>query len=100
MRQGIAALVALRTMGTIPVMQEEIFAAKRRDAGTFENHIGEILVGRQRRSGGAILRIPRAAPGAEPDMATRRGDAEQQSGLAIDRMEGQAEFGTGVFRID
>ena len=55
--QRVLALMAGRAMGAMPVMQKEIFAAQRRHASLFQDRIGEILVGRQRRSGGVVLRI-------------------------------------------
>ena len=58
MRQRILALVSGGTMGAMPVMQKEIFAAERRDAGLRQNPAGEIFVRGQRRGGGIVLRIP------------------------------------------
>ena len=58
MRQRILALMPGGAMGAVAVMQKEIFAAERGDAGLRENPSGEILVGSQRRGGGVVLRIP------------------------------------------
>ena len=58
MRQRILALVPGGAMGAVPVMQKEVFAAERRDAGLRQNPAGKIFVGRQRRGGGVVLRIP------------------------------------------
>src|SRR5205807_10344212 len=63
--ERVFALVTGGAMGTVPVMQKEIFAAQRRNAGALQNFVGEIFVRRQRRGGGVVLRIPGAAPGAE-----------------------------------
>ena len=46
--QRVFALMTRRAMGAVPVMQEEIFAAQRRNSGAFKNLIGEIFVRCQR----------------------------------------------------
>ena len=62
---GIAALMTGRAMRAVAVMQEEIFTAERRHAGLSQNPACKVLVGRQRRSRRAVLRIPGASAGAE-----------------------------------
>src|ERR1700745_2064074 len=58
MGKGILTLVAFRTKRAMPLAQEKIFAAERGDAGVFQNSVGEIFVGCERRRGGIVLRIP------------------------------------------
>src|ERR1700692_1407703 len=96
----VVALVARGPVGTMPVVQEEIFAAQRRNTGVFKNFVGEIFVGCQRRGGGIVLRIPRASPGAEMNGFGWRSDAEDQSAAAVEVPKCQAEFGGGKCRID
>jgi hypothetical protein len=87
-------------MGAMSVVQEEIFAAQRRDSGVFKNAAGEVFVGGQRRGGGVVLRVPRTSPGAEMGAPGPGSDAEQEPGSAIEVSKHQAEFGAGIFRVD
>src|ERR1700731_3617990 len=88
------------SMGAMPLVQEEIFAAERRDAGVFKNEAGEVLVRGKPRGGGVVLRIPRTSPGAEMDASGLGSDAEQEPGSAIEVSKHQAVFSAGIFRID
>ncbi len=58
MRQRILAFVPRRAMGAVPVVQKEVLAAECGDAGLRQNPGREIFVGRQRRGGGVVVRIP------------------------------------------
>jgi hypothetical protein len=69
--ERVIALMTRGAMGTMPVMQEEIFAAQRGCAGALKNPAGEIFVRGQRRGGGVVLRIGLASPGAEVDASGR-----------------------------
>src|SRR6266403_1856663 len=81
-------------------MQEEIFAAKRRNAGILQDPVGKIFIRCQRCSGGIVLRIPRTSPGAEMNASGLRCDPEQKPRSAVDVLKRQAEFSTGIFRVD
>jgi hypothetical protein len=70
-------------MRAVAIVEEEVFAAERGHAGFSQNPAGKVLVGRERRSGGAVLRIPGASAGAEMQQPVARGDAEQQSQPAV-----------------
>ena len=48
MFERVFALMSRGAMGTMPIAQEEIFAAERGRAGAFKNDIGEIFVRCQR----------------------------------------------------
>ena len=56
--KGILTLVAFGAMRAMPLAQEKIFAAERGDAAIFQNSVGEIFVGCERRRCGIVLRIP------------------------------------------
>ena len=87
-------------MRAMAVVQEEILAAERRHAGFSQDIAGKVLVGRQHRSGRAVLRIPGASAGAEMQQSVTRGRAEQQSRPAVEIAKMQPESGAGEFRID
>ena len=80
----VAALMSRRAMRAMAVVQEEIFAAERRHAGFSQDPARKIFVGRQRRGGGVVLRIPGASAGAEMKQPVARGDAEDQSRPAVE----------------
>src|SRR3954467_3896685 len=96
----VAALMACGAMRAMAVVQEEVFTAKRRHAGLAQDAARKMFVGRQRRSGRAVLRIPRAPAGAEMQQPVARGDAEQQSRPAVEVAKMEPEFGAGEFGID
>src|SRR5260370_16913634 len=86
--------------GSVPVMEEEIFAAQRRCAGAFKNAIGEVFVRRQRRGRGVVLRIPRTSPGAEMNGFGLRGNAEHKARSTVDVVKREAKFSAGILGID
>jgi hypothetical protein len=92
--------MACGAMRAMAVVQEEVFTAKRWHAGLSQNPARKMFIGRQRRSGRAVLRIPGASAGAEMQQPVARGDAEQQSRPAIEVAKMEPEFGAGEFRID
>src|ERR1700704_6634083 len=89
-----------RAVRLMTVVQEEIFAADDRHAGLSEDFGGEVFIGSERCSGRIVLRIPRAAAGAEMQRLTTRGDAEEQSRSAIEIAKFETEFSAGKRRID
>ena len=56
--ERVLALMTRAAMRAVPIVQEEIFAAQRRNAGAFKYHTGEVFVGCQRCGGGVVLRKP------------------------------------------
>ena len=104
--QRIAALVTRWPVRAMPVVQKEILAAERRNAGAFEDCVRESLVSRERCSGGIVLRIPRAAPGTERDGPLLRANSDEEARASVDLLKLQTEFSTcelcihGLIRVE
>jgi hypothetical protein len=87
-------------MRAIALVKEEIFAAQRRDTGFAQDTARKMFVGRQRRGGSVVLRIPGASAGAEMKQPVARGDAEDQPRSAVEVAKMEPKFSAGEFRID
>src|ERR1700732_2939327 len=96
----VFALVTRGAMATMPVVQEEILPAQRRNAGVFKYPVGEVLVRGERCGRGVVLRIPRTSSRAEMKVFCSGRDAEEKPRSAVEVRKRQAEFGAGIFRVD